>query len=105
MTPCEQIWDYLHADDAARAFRLLGQCLTEGVYVIGSGKGLTLKSYIETIYKLMTPNVPLVFGGKPYSANQVMYLQADISDLKRDTGFEPQISFEEGISRIINSYK
>ena len=51
----------------------------------------------------MKPNVPLVFGGKPYAKNQVMYLTADISDLKRDTGFEPQISFEEGISRIINS--
>ena len=24
LTPCEQIWDYLYADDAARAFRLLG---------------------------------------------------------------------------------
>ncbi len=103
LTPCEQIWDYLYADDAARAFRLLGQCSTSGVYVIGSGKGLTLKSYVEKIYKLMNPNVPLVFGGKPYSENQVMYLQADISDLKRDTGFEPQIFFEEGISRILNS--
>lgn len=103
LTPCDQIWDYLSADDAARAFRLLGECPTQGVYVIGEGGGLTLKSYVETIYRLMEPSVPLVFGGKPYSKNQVMHLAADISDLKRDTGFEPQISFEEGISRIINS--
>lgn len=103
LTGCEQIWDYLYADDAARAFRLLGQCSTGGVYVVGSGVGLPLKSYLEKIYQLMKPNVPLVFGGKPYAKNQVMYLTADISDLKRDTGFEPQISFEEGISRIINS--
>ena len=53
----------------------------------------------------MKPNVPLIFGGKPYSENQVMFLEADISDLKRDTGFEPRISFEEGISRIINSFR
>ena len=101
LTPCEQIWDYLHADDAGRAFRLLGQCETSGVYVVGSGKGSPLKSYLEIIYRLMKPNVPLTFGGKPYSENQVMYLQADISDLQRDTGFKPQISFEEGISRIL----
>lgn len=104
LTGCEQIWDYLYADDAARAFRLLGQCSTHNIYVIGGGGHcLTLRSYIEIIYRLMKPNVPLIFGGKPYEKNQVMYLKADISDLKRDTGFEPQISFEEGISRIINS--
>lgn len=101
LTPCEQIWDYLHADDAGRAFRLLGQCATSGVYVVGSGNGSPLKSYLEIIYRLMKPNVPLTFGGKPYSENQVMYLQADISDLQRDTGFKPQISFEAGISRIL----
>ena len=102
LTACEQIWDYLHADDAARAFRLLGECQTSGVYVTGSGKGLKLKTYIETIYRLMNPQVPLVFGGKAYSENQVMHLEADISDLRRDTGFEPRISFEEGISRILS---
>ena len=101
LTPCEQIWDYLHADDAGRAFRLLGQCATNGVYVVGSGDGSPLKSYLEIIYRLMKPNVPLIFGGKPYAENQVMYLKADISDLQRDTGFKPQISFEEGISRIL----
>lgn len=102
LTKCEQMWDYLYSDDAGRAFRLLGQCPTSGVYVIGNGTAQPLKSYVETIHRLMKPNVPLIFGGKPYSENQVMFLQADISDLRRDTGFEPQISFEEGIKRILN---
>ena len=37
LTPCEQIWDYLYIDDAARAFRLLGQYPTANTYVIGGG--------------------------------------------------------------------
>ena len=105
LTDCEQIWDYLYEDDAAHAFKLLGQCQTCGVYVIGNGNGVPLKSYVETIYNLIKPNVPLIFGGKPYTKNQVMHLVADITDLKRDTGFEPQISFEEGISKILDSHK
>ena len=105
LTGCEQIWDYLYVDDAARAFRLLGQYKTNGIYSMGGGHASPLKSYIDIIHKLMKPSVPLVFGGKPYSKNQVMYLEADISDLKRDTGFEPQISFEEGISKILDSHK
>ena len=103
LTNCEQIWDYLYSDDAARAFRLLGQCPTNGIYTIGGGSCIILKSYVEIIHRLMKPSVPLVFGGKPYAENQVMYLKADISDLQRDTNFQPQISFEEGISRIIHS--
>ena len=105
LTKCEQIWDYLHADDAGRAFRLLGENPAHGVYVIGGGDEKSLKFYVETIHRLMKPNVPLVFGGKPYSENQVMFLQADISDLKRDTGFQPQISFEEGIQKILDARK
>ena len=104
LTKCEQMWDYLHADDAARAFKLLGQCKTQGVYVIGGGVARPLKYYVETIYQLMKPNLPLVFGGKPYAENQVMFLQADISDLQRDTGFQPQISFEEGIKKILDNH-
>jgi nucleoside-diphosphate-sugar epimerase len=102
LTPCEQIWDYLYVDDFARAARLLAVSpTTNGVYTVGSGIALPLKFYIEKIHQIMKPNVKLLFGGKSYSQNQVMYLTADISDLKRDTGFEPKISFEEGIYRIL----
>jgi len=31
----------------------------------------------------------------------VMYLCADIKDLTRDTGFQPEITFEDGIKKTI----
>ena len=34
-----------------------------------------------------------------------MKLTADISDLTADTGFEPEVSFEEGIKRTIEWYQ
>ena len=102
LTSCEQIWDYLNSEDAGQAFRLLGEKSNGGIYTLGSGEGKPLKTYVETIHKLMKPNVLIEFGGKPYAENQVMYLQADISDLQRDTGFKPHISFENGINSIIN---
>ena len=67
---------------------------------MGSGNAKPLKEYVKIIRDVMKSDVPLIFGGKPYSENQVMFLQADISDLKRDTGFEPRISFAEGIAKI-----
>lgn len=34
-----------------------------------------------------------------------MYLDADISELTRDTGWRPEISFEEGIREVIEFYR
>lgn len=104
LTKCEQMWDYLYESDAGRAFYLLGEKnLPLCYYCIGSGKGHALKAYIEVIHNLMHAEVPLVFGDKPYAEHQVRYLVADISTLRRDTGFCPQVSFEEGIRCILTT--
>ena len=104
LTAGEQLWDYLYAEDAARCFRLLGESdNARGVYCIGSGVARPLREYIEIIHRLSGTNVDLIFGEKPYAPNQVMHLEADISDLKRDCNWEPSISFEDGISRIISA--
>lgn len=104
LTGGDQIWDYLYSDDAARCFRLLGECdNASGLYHIGAGEARRLRDYIEIIHRLTHSTVPLIFGEKPYAQNQVMYLKADIGDLRRDIDWEPRISFEEGINRIISA--
>ena len=49
----------------------------------------------------MNPDVKLAFGRKPYSENQVMFLSADISTLKKDTGSMPRYKFKQAIREII----
>ena len=39
----------------------------------------------------------------PYRDKQVMHLQADTGELQKDIGFAARTSFEEGISRIIQT--
>ena len=51
------------------------------------------------------PNLSLDFGSVPYYPNQVMYMCADIEDLKKDTGFEPEHTFDEGIKKTIQWIK
>ena len=70
------------------------------VYCIASGEGKKVKDYLNIIRNVVNPSVNLKFGEIPYSPNQVMKLIGDISKLKSDTGFEPEISFEEGIRRM-----
>ncbi|MEY8430273.1 NAD(P)-dependent oxidoreductase [Lachnospiraceae bacterium 48-42] len=105
-TPCNQIWDYLYSEDAARAIYMAGEKGKNGaVYMIGSGETRKLSEYIEVIAELTGYTKKIGFGRRAYNDKQVMYLKADISGLKRDTGFVPAVSFEEGIERLIEFYR
>jgi len=100
--PCTHIWDYLHEDDAGRAFLSIGEKGMDGkTYCLGSGIGKPLKEYLEIIRNMINPEYNLHYGEIPYSENAVKYLSADISELTNDTGWKPEVSFEEGIRAII----
>lgn len=100
-TSCEQIWDYIFSEDAARAMLLCAQKGKHGgVYVIGSGEAHPLKEYIKKIAVITAYKKEIGFGKRPYNDKQVMYLQADISDLEK-LGFKPQVSFEVGIQKLL----
>jgi len=102
-TKCEQIWDYLYCDDAARAFLAIGKNGVDGkTYPLGSGDKRKLSEYLEATRDIIAPGIVLQFGRKDYYPHQPMYLCADISELTRDTGWKPEVPFEEGIKRIIN---
>ncbi len=103
LTACGQKWDYLHCDDAAAAFLSVAEKGADGrIYPLGSGQGRRLSTYIEDIQQIINPSVPLLLGRKAYYPHQPMHLVADISELSKDTGWLPQISFTDGIRQLVN---
>ena len=105
-TKGEQIWDYLYSADAGRAFYLAGEKGIDGkIYVLGSGQGRPLAEYIKIIRDAAAAGAELGLGKIPYAEKQVMHLEADISELQKDTGFKPEVSFNEGIQKILKSWK
>lgn len=105
-TKGEQMWDYLYSGDAARAFRLVGECGIDGkIYVLGSGQARPLADYIKEIREVVNKEAQLDFGAIPYNTKQVMFLCADISELEKDTNFNVSIKFLEGIKNIIGEDK
>lgn len=105
-TKGEQIWDFIHADDAARAFSMIGDKGVHGkAYTIGCGEGRPLRTWLEELYSVVHDRYPEtpepLFGAVPYFPDQVMHLVADISELTKDTGFRPEITFPEGIRRMV----
>lgn len=106
LTAGEQIWDYIYSDDVAEALWRVGNLGKDGaVYTLGSGQGRPLREYIEIVRDLIDPKLPLRFGDMPYSSGQVMYLKADISALRDDVGFEPQVDFRNGIRKTVEWIK
>ena len=98
----EQMWDYLYSMDAGRALYLLGEKGVDGkTYVLGSGSARPLREYMEVIRDICAPGAALGIGALPYGRNQVMYLKADISEIRKDTGWMPEVTFEEGIRNLV----
>lgn len=106
LTRCEQYWDYLYCSDAARALYLLGiYGRNNHSYNVGSGHARPLYEYVFLLRDMLDPSLPLGIGERKYSPDQFMFLCADIDNLTRDTGFRPEISFEEGMRRTIEWYR
>lgn len=105
-TKGEQKWDYLYSADAARAFVMVGEKGRDGrVYVLGSGVARPLCEYIGEIRDVVAPEAALGLGEVPYAPRQVMHLQADISALREDTGWEPEYAFAEGMRELLSQWK
>jgi len=106
LTEGVQKWDFLYSEDAADA---LYRCALSGrngaVYPLGGGRAIPLRDYIVEMRDAIDPQLPLGFGKIPYGPLQVMHLEADISDLTRDTGFTPAVPFEKGIRQTIEWMK
>lgn len=101
LTKCEQIWDYLHADDAGDAILAVAEKGIDGkIYPLGSGCGRKLSEYVEDIRKIVNPAIEIKYGAKDYYPHQPMHLVADISELTRDTGWKPVVIFEDLVSNL-----
>lgn len=98
LSGCEQIWSFLHEDDAGRAFLAIAEKGVSGkIYPLGSGIGRPLKDFVFDVVAMINPDYKAEIGKFGYSPAQPMYLVADVSELVSDTGWKPLVSFADGI--------
>lgn len=101
-TKGEQLWSYLYSGDAAEwVYRLSLTGKNGRIYLLSGAEERPLAAYLKAIRDAVDPASQLELGAIPYRANQVMNLSADIEGTVRDTGYEPLITFEEGIRKTI----
>lgn len=101
-----QMWDFLYVRDVARAIRLVSEKGIPGkVYGIGSGQYRTLYDYITRIRDVVAPGLPLGIGENKGQSNRTLSSCVNNYDLIKDTGFQPEYTFEEAIRRTVQYFK
>lgn len=101
----EQLRDYIHVSDLAKALALCGTSpnARNETFNVGSGAGIRIADAARMIGELA--NVPVVYLTWPEEYRQVETgdFVSDISRLKQKTGFEPAKDFLRGITEEIST--
>ena len=106
LTSGEQVWDYLYSMDAAEALLAMAECGRDGAkYTLGSGHTKQLKEFMLLVRDAVNPDAEIGIGQIEYLPNQVMHLEADISDLTKDTDWKPHTAFEDGIRMTVDQIR
>lgn len=98
----EQIYDFIYITDAAKTFVAIGEKgLANGTYYIGSLSPKPLKDFLYEMRDQIDPQIKIGVGEIPFNGITLSYKEFDVMAVKKDTGFEPEISFAEGIQKTI----
>ena len=101
LTPCEQRWGFLHARDAASAFRLaITHEAASGIFNVGSADAPPLRETVTRLRDLVDPGGALGFGELAYRPDQVMVLAADVSRMLA-LGWKPEVPLDDGLRETV----
>jgi UDP-glucose 4-epimerase len=73
------------------------------VYNIGTGGSTTVLDLMKHLNQLLGSDIQPEFG--PPRSGDVRHSQADITRARRDLGYEPTVSFGEGLRRTLEAYR
>jgi len=95
--------DWTHASDVARAMRMIINLNWADDFVVGSGDMHSVKEFLELVFSKLGLNWKefVEFDPKYLRPAEVDALCANPSKIKKITGWEPDISFEELVGGMI----
>lgn len=96
--------EYLHVEDACRAYITLAECGWPGAYNVGSGDWSDTQWVAETIAELMDAPAPIV-QIKHGAAFHEIPKQHLCADKIRALGWKPEVRLIEGLARTIQWYR
>jgi nucleoside-diphosphate-sugar epimerase len=105
MASADHVRDFVYVDDVAAALFALLESSLEDPVNIGSGKGTSVRSVVETVGRLIGRPDLIEFGEAGPRADEPPSIVADISRVRHELGWSPQVDLEEGLRRTIESLR
>jgi nucleoside-diphosphate-sugar epimerase len=97
----EQYFDVISVIDCALGYYLICQKGKPGeTYWVGSGDPRRLREYVERMYSLYPSDQEMQFGKLPYNDIILEKNAFSISNLAKDTGYQPTIEFEKIVEEL-----
>jgi len=98
-----QTRDFTYVDDVVNANIKAMNSSTNGIYNIAGGNQISLLCLFETISNIMNTKIDPIFSLPRLGDVHDSY--ADISKAKKDFGYEPKYSIENGLKKAIEWFK
>ena len=100
-TEGNQIYDLIDIHDLVRAISIIAEKGQNNYdYFIGSGHPRPLRDYISIIRDNIAPDVKILFGEVPFNGVSLGVEDYNIDKI-RSLGYEPRVTFEDGIIDLL----
>ncbi len=98
--------DFTDVRDVVRAYMLLGEKGKSGeLYNVGSGNAIAIKKILDMIISLSEKDIKITLDPKRLRPSDIPIIEADISKIKADTGWKPEIPIEETIKNTLDYWR
>jgi len=102
----EQTRDFQYVKDAVHAYALIitrGKELSGEIFNIGTGRQTSVSELARMILNITSSSSEIIY--QKGRAADLISLEADYSEIKKKTGWEPRYSLEEGLRRTAEWYR
>ncbi len=101
-----QTRDFTHVDDIVRGLELAADHELTGVYNLGTGEQYSFDHLVEVLNDHLGTDVEPVYAENPIPEDVYVHdTMADATKMREATGWEPEISFDEGVERVCSQYE
>jgi len=96
--------DFTYVENAVQALRRAAEVpdVSGNVYNVGTGRSITVRRLVEQLNHLLGSEIDPEYG--PKRSGDVHYSLADIRRTQTDLGYEPMVTFEEGLRKTVDWY-
>ncbi|ELZ31438.1 nucleoside-diphosphate-sugar epimerase (UDP-glucose 4-epimerase) [Halogeometricum pallidum JCM 14848] len=98
-----QTRDFTHVDDIVRGLVLAAEHQLQGIYNLGTSESYSFNEMVSMINDALGTDVEPAYIENPFEV-YVHDTMADYTKMHEATGWEPEVSFKEGVERVCEPY-